>query len=143
MYIKASIQIHLFLHKFKHEQVYKYIMNIHKHIHTYNRLSFAYRVRLTHQGYTNFKMLSTAQLRAQRNILMSFYRATGGEQWKRKDNWGDESKPVSSFYGVTVDKRTGAVMKIQLSSNGLSGTTCQNSSFNRLYVSHTHHHPSS
>ena len=68
-------------------------------------------------------MLSSAQLRAQRDILMSFYRATGGEQWKRKDNWGDESKPVSSFYGVTVDETMGAVIEIKLSFNGLSGTT--------------------
>jgi hypothetical protein len=68
-------------------------------------------------------MLSAAQLRAQRDILMSFYRATGGEQWKWKNNWGDESKPVSSFYGVTVDATTGAVTKINLYSNGLSGTT--------------------
>ena len=87
-------------------------------------------------------MLSAAQLRAQRDILISFYRATGGEQWKRKDNWDDESKPVSSFHGVTVDATTGAVIEIKISSNGVSGTTTwQNSSLNRLYVSHTHHHP--
>jgi hypothetical protein len=54
---------------------------------------------------------------------MSFYYATGGEQWKRKDNWGDESKPVSRFHGVTVDATTGAVIEIDLSRNGLSGTT--------------------
>ncbi len=55
--------------------------------------------------------------------MMSFYRATGGEQWTFKDNWGDESKPVSSFHGVTVDETTGAVIEIKLRFNGLSGMT--------------------
>jgi hypothetical protein len=68
-------------------------------------------------------MLSAAQLQEQRDILMSLYRATGGENWGRKDNWGDESKPVSSFYGVTVDRASGAVIELNLKYNGLSGTT--------------------
>ena len=68
-------------------------------------------------------MLSAAQLQEQRDILMSLYRATGGENWKRKDNWGDKSKSVSSFYGVTVDRASGAVINLLLGDNGLSGTT--------------------
>ena len=67
-------------------------------------------------------MLSAIQLQMQRDILMSFYRATAGNRWRRKDNWDDSSKPVSSFYGVTVDKISGAVIELSLFTNELTGT---------------------
>ena len=68
-------------------------------------------------------MLSASQLREQRDILMLLYRTTGGEKWDCNNNWDDDSQPVSSFYGVTVDDSTGAVIEIFLGDNGLSGTT--------------------
>ena len=68
-------------------------------------------------------MLSAVQQQEQRAILSQLYRAAGGERWRRRDNWEDETRPVSSFYGVTVDAASGAVIKIELSDNGLSGTT--------------------
>eukprot|EP01036_Dinobryon_divergens_P035315 gene35315-45725_t len=66
-------------------------------------------------------MLSEVQQQLQRSILLQLYRATGGELWTRRDNWEDETKPVSSFHGVIVDAHSGAVIKVDLHYNGLSG----------------------
>ena len=68
-------------------------------------------------------MLSDAQQQLQRASLIAFYRATGGDLWARRDNWEDETQPISSFYGVTVDATSRAVIKIDLHNNGLSGAT--------------------
>ena len=82
---------------------------------------------------TKFNMLSTAQLQEQRDILKLLYRATGGEMWTKKENWNDDSKPVSSFFGVTVDRSSGAVVALDLEDNGLSGK-------NRPNLVHPHNH---
>ena len=68
-------------------------------------------------------MLSVAQQQQQRASLVAFYRSTGGVQWGYRWNWEDETQPVSSFYGVTVDAASGAVIEINLRDNGLFGTT--------------------
>ena len=74
--------------------------------------------------------MSTMQ--QQRESLTALYHATGGggigdRHWSRADNWdqnqeeGIQPQPVSSFYGVTVDG-SGAVVRLDLANNGLSGT---------------------
>ena len=68
----------------------------------------------------------------QRESLIALYHATGGGgigdgHWSRVDNWdqnqeeGIQPHPVASFYGVTVDE-SGAVVRLDLANNGLSGT---------------------
>lgn len=42
------------------------------------------------------------QLEAEREALMDFYNATGGDNWDDNTNWGSD-KPVSEWYGVSVD----------------------------------------
>lgn len=42
------------------------------------------------------------QLEAERDALMDFYNATGGDNWDNNTNWGSE-KPVGEWYGVSVD----------------------------------------
>lgn len=63
-----------------------------------------------------------------RDVLVAFYRATGGPQWKNNDGW-DTSVDISSWYGVTV--RDGRVVKLSLGltleANNLRG----NSPFHR------------
>ena len=71
-------------------------------------------------------------LQHQRESLIALYQATGGLgegeiHWSRTDNWdqnqveGTELQPMSSFYGVTTDE-SGAVVRLDLANNGLSGS---------------------
>ena len=71
-------------------------------------------------------------IQQQRESLKALYHTTGGggvgaRHWSRADNWdqnqeeGSGPLPVSSFYGVTVDE-SGAVVRLDLAKNGLSGT---------------------
>ena len=51
--------------------------------------------------------------------LRALYRATGGPNWKRSDNWLTNA-PLSEWYGVNADS-AGRVVSVELSDNGLSG----------------------
>jgi len=54
-----------------------------------------------------------------REVLIKFFRATGGNTtWKRKDGW-DTDADISSWHGVTV--RDGHVVALRLSNNNLQG----------------------
>jgi hypothetical protein len=63
----------------------------------------------------------------QREYLKLLYETTGGEvNWIRNDNWHqnqglEPQPPVSSFFGVIVDK-SDVVVQLRLGKNGLSGT---------------------
>ena len=46
-------------------------------------------------------------LSSDRDILMAFYEATGGDNWTRNDNWGSD-RPLSEWYGVTTEMITPA-----------------------------------
>lgn len=54
-----------------------------------------------------------------RTALVALYEATGGEDWKRTDNWLSD-KPLEQWYGITTDQ-SGRVIGINLSDNDLSG----------------------
>ena len=54
-----------------------------------------------------------------RCALIDFYEATGGDNWKRRDNWRTD-KPLSEWYGV-IANRAGVVTQIGLSGNNLQG----------------------
>lgn len=54
-----------------------------------------------------------------REILTRLYQSTGGEQWIHQNNWCTD-KPLSEWYGVTVDK-DGKVVKLVLQKAGLQG----------------------
>lgn len=58
-----------------------------------------------------------------RDILVAFYEATGGDNWKKNTNWCS-NRPLSEWYGVTVaSTATGEfVSLLELSDNGLTGT---------------------
>ena len=72
-----------------------------------------------------------SDIQQQRESLIALYHATGGGvgagHWSRADNWDQNQEegmgplPESSFYGVTVDE-SGAVVRLDLANNGLSGT---------------------
>ena len=55
-----------------------------------------------------------------RNVLITFFNATGGPNWKRADNWLSDA-PVGSWYGVTTDAQ-GSVTGLALPRNGLAGS---------------------
>lgn len=56
----------------------------------------------------------------EREILMNFYTATGGDNWTDNTNWGS-ALPVSEWYGIRTDE-DGMVIDICLYSNNLTGT---------------------
>ena len=60
-----------------------------------------------------------------REVLLAFYRGTGGPQWKRRAGW-NTSADISSWEGVQV--RDGRVVKLILFNNNLEG----NIPFHRL-----------
>ena len=38
----------------------------------------------------------------EKNALIAIYNQTNGNNWIRNDNWCDNSKPISMWYGVKV-----------------------------------------
>ena len=59
-------------------------------------------------------------LEKEREALIALYNATGGDYWKRNDNWCSD-KPVSEWWGVSVYTDTGLVCMICLDENNLYG----------------------
>ena len=66
----------------------------------------------------------------EREALMEFYRATGGDNWTRNDGWGSDL-PVSKWYGIgSLTQYYGAVgepgkqhvSSIEMANNNLTGT---------------------
>ena len=66
----------------------------------------------------------SAMMDKRRQALIDLYEATGGDQWRRKDNWCTDA-PLSEWYGVNVDAY-GDIVILQLASNGLKGCLPEN-----------------
>ena len=58
-----------------------------------------------------------------REVLMEFYKATDGDNWKRNDNWGTNN-PLSAWYGLSVSN--GKLISINLYNNDLKGEIPEN-----------------
>lgn len=54
-----------------------------------------------------------------RGALLALYHSTGGENWKRKDNW-DSHVDLSQWFGVKANDQ-GRVVKLNLCGNNLQG----------------------
>ena len=63
------------------------------------------------------KAATTAEDRA---TLVAFYYATGGDNWRRRDNWLS-AEPLGKWYGVQTNDQ-GRVITLRLSYNRLSGS---------------------
>lgn len=48
-----------------------------------------------------------------REMLLSVYRTTGGESWKRRDGWEENTNDLSRWFGVSVNGK-GRVVKLEL-----------------------------
>lgn len=59
-------------------------------------------------------------LEKEREVLIAFYEATGGDNWTRNDNWCSD-KPVGEWYGVET-YQNGVIWGLHLGYNNLSGT---------------------
>lgn len=59
------------------------------------------------------------ELEDERDILVSFYNAMGGDGWNNKTNWGSD-QPLNEWYGVGLDE-TGHVRNLFLGNNNLIG----------------------
>ncbi len=60
------------------------------------------------------------QFCSDRDVLVTLYEATDGDNWLENDNWLS-SRPIGEWYGVYVDD-SGRVIGLYLSENELSGT---------------------
>ena len=60
------------------------------------------------------------QFCSDREVLVTLYEATDGDNWLENDNWLS-SRPIGDWYGVTVDD-SGRVIELNLSENELSGS---------------------
>ena len=56
----------------------------------------------------------------QKDALIAIYKATGGDNWIRHDNWCTDM-PVSQWYGIYADEQ-GNILELNLSNNNLTGT---------------------
>mmetsp|Transcript_48680 Transcript_48680/g.55180 ORF Transcript_48680/g.55180 Transcript_48680/m.55180 type:complete len:2664 (+) Transcript_48680:160-8151(+) len=65
---------------------------------------------------------STSSTTREREILLSFYNALGGRNWKVDENWLELDGDVCQWHGVGCDSSTGRVTSIILRNNGLSGS---------------------
>ncbi|WP_276863371.1 BACON domain-containing carbohydrate-binding protein [Mediterranea massiliensis] len=65
------------------------------------------------------KIVQRSIIEKEREALIAFYQAAGGDKWVRKDNWCSD-KPVNEWYGINVNS-TGHVDYITLQSNALNG----------------------
>ena len=61
----------------------------------------------------------TVTASADREALVAFYDAAGGENWSRNDNWLTDA-PLEDWYGVRVN-RAGQVVSLDLAINNLRG----------------------
>lgn len=59
-------------------------------------------------------------LEKEREVLIAFYKATGGDNWTRNDNWCSD-KPVGEWYGVETYEN-GVIWGLHLGYNNLLGT---------------------
>ena len=55
------------------------------------------------------------------DVLVALYDATNGDNWTNNDNWCTD-KPLSEWYGVTMDYYNEKVTLLNLNDNNLSGT---------------------
>ena len=53
-------------------------------------------------------------------VLITLYKATGGDNWKDNTNWLSSTSPLDQWYGVTTDDE-GWVTELDLAYNGLTG----------------------
>ena len=56
----------------------------------------------------------------ERKILIEFYNATNGPEWKNNTNWCSE-EPLSQWYGIQVNWWPGTLTGLDLRDNGLKG----------------------
>ena len=53
-------------------------------------------------------------------VLITLYKATGGDNWEDNTNWLSSTSPLDQWYGVTTDDE-GWVTELDLAYNGLTG----------------------
>ncbi len=62
---------------------------------------------------------TTARVLSERDVLIAFFHATGGANWRNNENWLSEAS-LSEWYGVTTNEE-GSVTKLVLNDNRLQG----------------------
>ena len=68
----------------------------------------------------SFKTNEVSEPASERDILIAFYKATDGDNWKNNENWCSD-KPLGEWYGVTTDG-DGYVTSIYLSGSIVTST---------------------
>ena len=60
------------------------------------------------------------RLREERQVLIALFKATGGAEWKRNDNWCS-AKDIGEWFGVEQDSSSGDLTSLKLAGNNLVG----------------------
>lgn len=68
--------------------------------------------------------INIAPEKSEREILIEFYNATGGDNWTNNENWCTD-EPLNTWYGITTDNE-GKVTEIKLRENNLTSDGCLN-----------------
>ena len=64
--------------------------------------------------------LGQTQAPSERDILVIFYEATGGPNWKNNENWLS-NKPIGEWYGVTTDESGRVIELVRAFAHGMTG----------------------
>ena len=79
-----------------------------------------YRIAVTGAGRrTAMASITVTVIVSERVLLAALYRATGGPNWTKRDNWLT-NRPLEAWHGVDVDEH-GRVTSLSLTENGLWG----------------------
>ena len=74
--------------------------------------------------YGDVEIFATIELtpeeKKERDILIAFYKATGGDNWNRNNYWCT-AQPLKNWYGVGISPDNGKVISISLLGNDLTG----------------------
>ena len=60
------------------------------------------------------------QQQQEKQALLDLYNLCDGAGWRIKTNWCSDH-PLQDWYGVTIDRATGRVIRLDLSDNDLTG----------------------
>ena len=66
------------------------------------------------------KAFKISRIPDQAGALMALYKATGGDAWTKKNNWGTSDNGVANWSGITCNE-SGDVVRIRLANNNLQG----------------------
>ncbi len=70
----------------------------------------------------NFEVSDLPSNNPDYDALVAFYNSTNGNNWNFNDNWLDNTKPLNTWTGVTINETTNRVEELSFGFNNITGT---------------------